>query len=199
MSDTETYAPEEPRSFDATIERQPYEPPKETADSINAHEAADLVNQTRGEQNEVIKRHVRDPDDLNRVAPADVTLTKETAADALKSAREFEHNLEQESVDAQLAAKVDEFRGQPQQPEPPPQPDWGRRRFSPSTLIWTSRRLSWIVCLETCLPSGADPLFKLSTNNYSRRRRRLRRSSMSTFRGRRTMPSNTSRALPKRY
>ena len=51
MSDTETYAPEEPRSFDAIIERQPYEPAKETADSINAHEAADLVSQTRAEQN----------------------------------------------------------------------------------------------------------------------------------------------------
>ena len=126
MSDTEVYAPEEPRSFDATIERQPYEPAKETADSINAHEAADLVNQTRGEQNEIIKRHVRDPEDVNRVAPADVTWTAETAADALKSAREFEHNLEQESLDVQLAAEVDKFRGAPQeqQPEPPPQPDW---------------------------------------------------------------------------
>ena len=180
---SEIYAPEEPRSFDAIIERQPYEPAKEAADSINAHEAADLVSQTRGEQNEIIKRHVRDPEDVNRVAPADVTWTAETAADALKSARELEHNLEQESLDAQLAAKVDEFRGAPQEQQPEacrPNPI-GRRRFS--KRLRRRNLLSWIICWQTCLLNAERHSFRHMPRRLSRRKQRQQRNTINTSPG----------------
>jgi hypothetical protein len=117
------YAPEEPASFDAIIEQRPYERAVESADPFvgkeGLAEAADEVSRGR-ETKELTVRQVHDPDDLTKVAEKDVTWSKEAAADALRETRNYEAQLEQADRDAQLAAGVDEFRGQqPAQPQPP--------------------------------------------------------------------------------
>jgi hypothetical protein len=122
---SEQYAPDEPSSFDAIVERQPYEPAVESADPFvgkeGLAEAADEVSRGR-ETRELRVRQMHDPDDLEKIAGRDITWTKETAADALRSTRNFEAHLEQAEMDAQLAAGVDEFRGQ--QPAQPPTPEF---------------------------------------------------------------------------
>jgi hypothetical protein len=120
---SEQYAPDEPASFDAIVERQPYEPAKESADPFvgkeGLSEAADEVSRAR-ETREVTRRWIRDPDDFSKVAEKDVTITAETAADALKAARTQEMEWENAEVERATAAAVDDFRGeQPAQPEQP--------------------------------------------------------------------------------
>jgi hypothetical protein len=119
------YAPEEPASFDAIIEQRPYERAVESADPFvgkeGLAEAADEVSRGR-ETKELTVRQVHDPDDLTKVAEKDVTWSKEAAADALRETRNYEAQLEQADRDAQLAAGVDEFRGQ--QPAQPPTPEF---------------------------------------------------------------------------
>jgi hypothetical protein len=82
------YAPEEPRSFDAIIERQPYEPATKSADPFvgrdGPQEAADAVTDRRQQSPEPIVRQVHDHEDLTKVVPADVTWTAETAAAGYK-------------------------------------------------------------------------------------------------------------------
>jgi hypothetical protein len=129
---SEQYSPEEPTSFDAIVERQPYEPPKESADPFPSgrdgiQEAADELS-LRRETKEVTLRRVHDPDDLSQVAPKDVTWSKETAADALSATRAYEAELKQAQLEQDMAAAVDDFRGAPSQPEaqtaePQPQPE----------------------------------------------------------------------------
>ena len=116
------YNADEPSSFDAIVERQPYEPAKESADPFSSgregiQEAADEVSRAR-ETRELPRQFVRDPDDPSSPAPRDVTITAETAADALRENRNLEARLEQEALDAATAREVDDFRGDVAPPAP---------------------------------------------------------------------------------
>jgi hypothetical protein len=124
---SEQYAPDEPASFDAIIERQPYEPAVESADPFvgkeGLAEAADEINRAR-ETREIPRRFIRDPDDPSSPAPRDVTITAGTAADALRENRNLEAQLEQEALNVEMARQVDQLRGeQPAQPTEQPQPE----------------------------------------------------------------------------
>ena len=116
------YAADEPQSFNAIVERQPFEPPKESADPFSGsreglQEAADEVARGR-EVREMPRRFVRDPDNPDTPAPADVTITAETAADALRQNRGLEAQSGQEALDAEIAREIDRIRAaQPEQPE----------------------------------------------------------------------------------
>jgi hypothetical protein len=127
---SEQYAPDEPASFDAIVERQPYEPPKESADPFvgkeGLSEAADAVNLGR-ETRELPRRFINDPDHPGVPAPKDVTVTKETATHALAHARAVEADATQAEIERVTTAAIDDFRSeQPAQPEQPefqqPQP-----------------------------------------------------------------------------
>jgi hypothetical protein len=125
---SEQYAPDEPASFDAIVERQPYEPATESADPFvgkdGLSDAASEVSRAR-ETRETLRRFVRDPDDPSSPAPRDVTISAETASDALRENRNLEAQYEQSEIDRATAAAIDNFRGeQPAQPTEQPQPQF---------------------------------------------------------------------------
>jgi hypothetical protein len=126
---SELYAPEEPRSFDAIVERQPYKPTKESADPFvgedGLRDAADAVNERRQQSPEPVKRQIHDPESPANIAPADVTITAETAAEALSENRRLEEQYEQWGRDAQTVAEIDAVKAdQPVETQPTERPDW---------------------------------------------------------------------------
>jgi hypothetical protein len=128
---SEQYAPDEPASFDAIVERQPYEPATESADPFVGKDAlsdaADEVSRGR-ETKEMLRRFVRDPDDPASPAPRDVTISAETAADSLRANRNLEAQYEQSELNRATAAAVDDLREQPTQP---PAPELGQVQPQP--------------------------------------------------------------------
>ena len=133
MSEYETDAPLDapPTDFHHTtyesLDPEKSPEPEIRGDQTGLDEAAAGLTQTRAERNEVVERTWGDPRDWSKHAPGNRTVSAEHASDMLKETREAEARLAQAEMDAQLAAGVDEFRGQQPQVEQPPveqQPDF---------------------------------------------------------------------------
>jgi hypothetical protein len=123
MSENETEAPQEVSSYDYITYEMPYEKQVESADPFTSgrdgiQEAADELTERREPRREQVSRVVVDPNDYTKIAPGNVAISKETAADSLREHRNFEAWAEQEALDRLVAEDVDRFRADQQPPQP---------------------------------------------------------------------------------
>jgi hypothetical protein len=97
--------------------------PEIRGDEAGLAEAAAELRQTPGERNEITERTWGDPRDWSKHAPGNLVVSAEHASDMLKEARDWEQQVAQSGVDAEIARAVDELRaGDAQQPTVQPEP-----------------------------------------------------------------------------
>ena len=124
MAENET-TNQEPKSYDR-ITYASLDPPKEpdpepfSSDRTGIEQASDELSQTRGERNIIVERQFADPEDFRKVAPGNRSVSVEHAADTLAATREFEAQIGQAGLDAEIAKEVDAFRAAQQPTEPQP-------------------------------------------------------------------------------